>query len=620
VRESFGQRLVTFILALGGVLLLVHCGSSSTSTSGGFKNSSQLSNSVTISPTVLNIAAGQSYQFSALVGGSPSSAVTWSLSPAPGTSLGSNNINQIATLSSSGFLQVAANAPATVLLVSATSTTNTSSIASSTASIIPPGAVSTTNNPLVAKYSITLPRQGTATILFGPDTNYALKTWAQPSAPNGGPISIFVAGMKQNTAYHMSASVQFQDGSSFNDQDHTFTTGVVPPNQIPTFSITNPNNLTPNPGVELFDGVGAPGYIQAGATDLQGNLIWYFNPPTQYPGDSVNPFKLLPNGNFIVVFSDPVGLPPNSAGAILEEIDLAGDVIWQLPITQLNQELAAAGYNLVAAVFHHDVLPLPNGHIIALVNNTQTFNNLPGYPGPTLVLGDALVDLDQNLQPVWVWNEFDHLDINRHPMDFPDWTHTNAVIYSPTDGDLMVSIRHQNWIVKVNYENGRGNGDIVWKLGEGGDFALKGGTDPIDWFYAQHGINLLSPNSAGTYEIGMFDNGNDRIVDQNGDICGSPGVQACYSTVPIFRVNETTKTATLVWRDTLPVFSFFGGNMQEFSNGNVEFDSSAWDPPVSEVMEVTQQRTPEAVWEMNENPVYLYRAFRIPSLYPNVTW
>ena len=609
--KRFGQRVAATSIALVCALLMVHCGSStSTDGAGGL---SQSSNLLTISPSVVNIAPGQSYQFSA-----SSNAVTWSLSPASGTNIGSNSLSQIATIGSGGLLQAATNAPATVLMVTATSTANSSS-ARSTVTIIPPGTVSATNNPLVAKYSIFLPRAGSASIQFGTTTSYGLSTWTQ-SAPATGPLSILVAGMKQNTTYHLSATVQFPDGSNFSDPDHTFTTGVVPPDQIPTFTITNPNNLMPNPGVELFDGVGAAGYVHAGATDLQGNLIWYFNLPTQYPLDSVNPFKLLPNGNFIVVFSDPVGVPPNSAGAILEEIDLAGDVIWQLPIAQLNQELAAAGYNLDAAVFHHDVLPLPNGHIIALVNSTQTFNDLPSYPGSTLVLGDALVDLDQNLHPVWVWNEFDHLDINRHPEYFPDWTHTNAVIYSPSDGDLIVSMRHQSWIVKVNYDNGRGNGDIVWRLGEGGDFTLKGGTDPIDWFYGQHGIKLLSSASTGTYQLGMFDNGLNRMVDQNGEVCGSPGVQACYSTVPIFRINETAKTATLVWRDTLPFFSFFGGNMQLLQNGDVEFDASALGTNSSQVSEVTEQSTPETVWQMNENPALLYRAFRVPSLYPGVAW
>ncbi|MGH9453203.1 MAG: aryl-sulfate sulfotransferase [Terriglobia bacterium] len=623
--KGFGRKIGIGAVALACVLLLIHCGSSSSPSNEGARNTSPPDNSVTLSSTVVNMAAGQTYQFSALVGGSSSTAVTWSVSPASGT----GNIGQIATISSSGLLQVAGNAPAIVLMVTATGTADSSSIASATVTVIPPGTVAATNNPLVAKYSIAVPRQATVAIQFGPDTNYGLKTWTQPTPTDGSPISMFVAGMKQNTAYHMSAMVQFSDGSNFADPDHTFTTGSVPASRIPNFTVTSPNNLTPSGGVELFDGVNPPpgsNYVPAGATDLQGNLIWYFDynvppPPSQY-GDFVNPFKLLPNGNFIVVIGAPDGgmVPPDSAGATLFEIDLAGDVIWQLTIGQLNQRLAGAGYNLNAIQFHHDVLPLPSGHIIALVNSTRTFNDLPGYPGPTLVLGNALVDLDQNLQPVWVWDEFDHLDVNRHPMSFPDWTHTNAVIYSPSDGDLIVSMRHQNWIVKVNYDDGKGNGDIVWRLGEGGDFKLQGGTDPIDWFYAQHAVHLLSQNSRGIYKIGLFDNGNDRIVDQNGDVCGSPGVQACYSTVAILQMNEAAKTATIVWRDTLPIFSFFGGYMQLFPNGNVEFDASAWGNALSQVMEVTQQKTPTTVWQMDESPLYLYRAFRIPSLYPGVTW
>ena len=35
---------------------------------------------------------------------------------------------------------------------------------------------------------------------------------------------------------------------------------------------------------------------------------------------------------------------------------------------------------------------------------------------------------------------------NGQLMGFPDWTHTNAVLYSPDDGNLIVSMRHQNWI------------------------------------------------------------------------------------------------------------------------------------------------------------------------------
>jgi len=63
---------------------------------------------------------------------------------------------------------------------------------------------------------------------------------------------------------------------------------------------------------------------------------------------------------------------------------------------------------------HHDFLPLSNGHLIVLGSAAQDFTDLPGYPGTIQVIGDLLVDLDRNWDPVWFWSAFDHLNVNRH--------------------------------------------------------------------------------------------------------------------------------------------------------------------------------------------------------------
>jgi hypothetical protein len=62
---------------------------------------------------------------------------------------------------------------------------------------------------------------------------------------------------------------------------------------------------------------------------------------------------------------------------------------------------------------------------------------------------------------------------------------------------VIISIRHQNWLVKVPYNCEAGSGDAIWKLGYQGDFALVGGTDPTDWFYAQHGPAFVTANTTG---------------------------------------------------------------------------------------------------------------------------
>ena len=156
-----------------------------------------------------------------------------------------------------------------------------------------------------------------------------------------------------------------------------------------------------------------------------------------------------------------------------------------MDISVLQQKMEAGGYDFVPVGLHHDLLPLPNGHLIVLVNFNKSFSNLPGYPGTTEALGDGLIDLDQNWNPVWAWNSFDYLYIDRHLDGLPDWTHSNALLYT-ADGNLLLSMRHQSWILKIDYNNGTGSGNILWRLGYQGDFALTQNgavvTDPSVWF------------------------------------------------------------------------------------------------------------------------------------------
>jgi hypothetical protein len=59
--------------------------------------------------------------------------------------------------------------------------------------------------------------------------------------------------------------------------------------------------------------------------------------------------------------------------------------------------------------------------------------------------------------------------------------------------------------------NGTGDGSILLRLGEGGDFTLQGGTDSIDWFYGQYGLNFTTANTTGIFGLTMMDNGDFRL-------------------------------------------------------------------------------------------------------------
>jgi hypothetical protein len=470
---------------------------------------------------------------------------------------------------------------------------------------------------------MTLPFPGSITVNFGTDTTYGRQTWTQSTSVAGGTINILVAGMLANTTYHMQAAVQMDSGVSVADIDHTFATQS--PLMTPNLTATTTTGMTPQSGVEELTFVGGSKGIVV--TDLQGNILWSYVLPNNPPTDEIDGVKLLPNGHFLITIAEgsafSLGSAPTPPGAIIaiREMDLAGNIVREISMTELNDELHTAGYNLTLQQFHHDITPLPNGHWLVLSNTMKTFTSVAGETGSQTVLGDVVVDLDQNMQPVWVWNEFDHLDVNRHPMGFPDWTHSNAVVYSPTDHNILVSMRHQNWVVKVDYQDGAGSGDILWRLGQGGDFALVGGTDPTDWEYAQHAPSFTTENTAGIFSLTLMDNGDDRFFPDLG-LCGTGSEPACYSTIPVFQIDEGAKTATLTFDQVLSpsLYNNFGGNAEQLTNGNLEYDLCGVGSG-SDIFEVTPDNSnPTTVWHMHVTGNNAYRGFRLPSLYPGVQW
>jgi arylsulfate sulfotransferase len=484
------------------------------------------------------------------------------------------------------------------------------------------GGPSSTANPLVAAYSIASSCVGQAMVEFGPDTSYGRSTSWYPVPGSYKRTTILVAGMRASTTYHMRSHLQCF-GESFTSSDSTFTTGALPASPVfPSLQVSRPNQALSSlesPGVELFDlvayGATSP-EMEAFVTDRDGNPIWYYELP---PGDYPNPVKLLTNGHILLNIE-------TSDGAILREVDLAGTTIREMDMPTLQQRMQqAVGFDFVPSLSHHDLLPLDNGHLIVLVEFTKSFTDLPGYPGTTLVVGDGLIDLDPNWNPVWAWNSFDYLDVNRHLNGLPDWTHSNAIIYSPSDGNLLLSLRHQSWILKIDYNNGTGSGNVLWRLGYQGDFALAQGDDPSLWFSFQHFPAIISQSGSQT-TIAVWDNGNSRVTDTSGTTCGGPGVPGCYSRATVFQLDESAKVANLLWSDSPGYYGTWGGSINQLPNGNIEFDAnSLLFPPspniASEVQEVTQTSSPEMIWKMDiATPMYAYRAYRIPSLYPGVSW
>ena len=489
------------------------------------------------------------------------------------------------------------------------------------------GAVTTTANSMVAEYTLTMPFAGTWNVSFGQSTTYGFTT--STVTTTGGATSVFVAGMLPNTTYHMRANVTLTDGQTAVDVDHTFASGALPAGIPASFPVTTGTG-TPQPGIELMDPITGNIPTSLIATDLQGNTIWAYK-PTISGTPFVYPAKLEANGN-IMMYIAPNSYPVGPTGTdVLREIDLAGDTLRELSMATLNTEMAAAGYGITLDYFTHDFVPLPNGHILVMANTTESLTGLTGYSGTENVVGDVVIDLNQNLEPDWVWNEFDHFDVNRHPWasQFPDWTHSNSLTYSAQDGNFIVSMRHQNWVAKVDFNNGAGSGDVLWTLGYQGNYSLVGGTSPTDWFYAQHDVEyatadetgVTTQSGTGIYSLTIMDNGDDRIYP-NGGQCGNTGEPACYTTIMELQLNDSASTATIQFNYQLPtsLYNVYGGNVEVLANGDVEYDLAGLFSTGSQTFEVTPGSNPQTVWHMTTPGSLGYRTFRLPSLYPGVQW
>ena len=155
--------------------------------------------------------------------------------------------------------------------------------------------------------------------------------------------------------------------------------------------------------------------------------------------------------------------------------------------------------------------------------------------------------LDHNLQLVWAWDSFAHEDINRAATDgetctqgrrmptfnpalrCQDWLHTNA-LQGTEDGNIIISQRAQDMVLKINYAKGTGDGSVIWRMGAGLDFtivnpptnqtcnvaSIPGDPNVIPWFTHQHDAHFdfeEDPSGSGLMVMTVFDDGNTRYME-----------------------------------------------------------------------------------------------------------
>jgi hypothetical protein len=210
-----------------------------------------------------------------------------------------------------------------------------------------------------------------------------------------------------------------------------------------------------------------------------------------------------------------------------------------------------------------------------------------------------VIVLDQNFQVAWVWDSFNWLNVRRLPTlgeGAGDWLHTNSIAWSPADGNLVVSMRSQDWVIKINYANGTGDGHVIWRLGAGGNFRINS-TDRSPWFSHQHDVRYINDTT-----LVLFDNGNTRRSKNRR--ANSRGQELI--------LDEKTRVATLVVNANLGNYAAFTGGAQMLPNGTLDFDS----PLAEQTIEVLPNGSQTYVLKMNL-PGVQYRSYIYSTLYGN---
>ena len=281
--------------------------------------------------------------------------------------------------------------------------------------------------------------------------------------------------------------------------------------------------------------------------------------------------------------------PPLQGGNILK---LNGEIVWNTPVNYV----------------HHDIIALPNGNYMGLVNETFTApihstwqSDLENFGIESVEWrGDIIVEWDEAGNEIWNWKTSEHyslLDIGEVSYGINqinngisyDWTHCNAIFFDTTESAIYLSARNLSRITKIDYPSG----NIIWNMGKdmvSGDIDF--GTSL--GFSFQHAIKLLDNRN-----LMLFDNGNYN------DPPTSRGLEVSVNE------NNNSFSSEIVWEYSLTenMSTLSKGDCDRLDNGNsiMTCGNSGFIIEVNELDSV--------IWLANSSAP-LYRSERLESLYP----
>lgn len=445
---------------------------------------------------------------------------------------------------------------------------------------------------------------------------------------------IMILGMRPDSPYSVEVIVHRSNQPAI-EQDIQYRTGALPV-WFPTFEVAHKASEIAEGGLTLFnvDNFGASGDDEPGMpvgllviVDDAGYVVWYETSDRVF-GDA----RLVPPDRLLVE-SDAV------AGRL---ISLSGETLgsWHgriadAPALSASRPQPDASVAVDTDSMHHEHAILPNGNHLTLSTELLTADvTAGGCPSgaatPPVLISDVVVEFDpasghiaravrladffDPSDPAWV----DSLCGPPNPPGLPhwyyqietpsavDWTHANSASYDAASETVLVSVRHLDTVLALDW-SAEGGGSLAWSIGPSGTLAIDGMAPSHMHAPVLDGNRLL-----------LYDNGNRRSEGQ------------LQTRVVEYELDLEGRTATQRWEywaelDGEPLFMPFVGDIDLLPGGNVLITDGAINGTrgnlvgqISEIRPGPQAVGGEIAWSLRvgAGPGWVvYRSERLPELY-----
>ena len=225
--------------------------------------------------------------------------------------------------------------------------------------------VTPTDNPLIALYSAPdlSPVGPYMRVVFtAPVREPSVSTGRLPNrAEAGHTTNFYIAGMRPETTYRIRHEVLDAGGNhvQFGPWRGARAGSISIP--LPPTHVLNPAGVSSQKVIVHSALIGSMGLAPFPfAVDQQGEVIWYL----EQEGTAI--WRTLNGGRFW-----------QRDGDFLREIDLAGNVLRETNLDQVNRQLADLGEDIGNDI-HHEARPLPNGHTAILMTTEKILEDVQG--------------------------------------------------------------------------------------------------------------------------------------------------------------------------------------------------------------------------------------------------